>query len=127
MIQNGTRLNIIDNSGAKVGACIKVLTGYRRRYALVGDRVKISVKSLRSKRRSTLKLKKGEIYDALVVRTKINTRSFSGDSISFFENSAILLKKQNKYVGTRIFGCVPKNFRFSKFLKIISLSSGMSF
>jgi large subunit ribosomal protein L14 len=125
MIQSGTYLNVIDNSGAKVASCIKVISGYRRRYAHIGDIITISIKSLRSKRRSVSKTKKGEVYKAVVVRTKTVKKSFCGDNLGFLENSAVLLNKQNKFIGTRIFGSVPKSFRYTKFLKIASLSLGL--
>ena len=124
MIQKGTYLNIIDNSGAKNVCCIQVLKGYRKRYARIGDVIVVSIKNLRLKRRSLSKLKKGDISKALVVRTKLAQKSYSSESISFFENSVVLLNSQNKLLGTRIFGVVPKDFRYSKFLRIISLASG---
>lgn len=125
MIQSGTVLNVIDNSGARKVCCIKVMTGYRRRYAFIGDLIMVSVKSLRTKRKSTSKTKKGEIYKALVVRTKHNIKKTSGEKISFFENSVILLSKQNKFIGTRIFGSLPVSFRYTKYLRILSLSNGL--
>jgi large subunit ribosomal protein L14 len=125
MIQNHTYLNIIDNSGAKNVSCIKVINGYKRRYAKIGDLIMVSIKNLRLKRRSSSKVKKGELFKALIIRTKIKTDSFFGDHFLFLENAAILLNKQNKLVGTRIFGSVPKNFRRTKFLKICFLSLGL--
>jgi large subunit ribosomal protein L14 len=125
MIQVGTILNVIDNSGARKACCIKVILGYQRRYANVGDVIVVSIKSLRTKRKSTSKAKKGEIYRALVVRTKYKTVQFSGESIKFFENSIVLLNKQNKLVGTRIFGSLPAVFRYTKFLRVTSLSAGL--
>jgi large subunit ribosomal protein L14 len=125
MVQNNTVLNIIDNSGAKIVECIKVYSGYKRRYAYVGDTILVTVKSLRSKRRGISKIKKGELYRALIIRTKFKKLLSTGDSISFKENSAILLTKQNKFVGTRVFGSVPKIFKKTKFFKLITLSSGL--
>jgi large subunit ribosomal protein L14 len=125
MIQAGTFLNVIDNSGAKNVSCIKVLSGYRRRYAGVGDLIIVSVKNLRTKRRSTSKIKKGEMSKAVVVRTKSTIKSFSGERLNFFENSAVLLNNQKKPLGTRIFGSLPKNFRFTKYLRLVSLSAGI--
>ena len=125
MIQNGSYLHVVDNSGAKIAYCIKVLSGYKCRYAVTGDLIVISIKNLRSKRRSTSKTKKGEIYKAVVVRTKAKKKNFFGDDIIFFENSIVLLNKQYKCIGTRIFGSVPKFLRYTKFLKIASLSSGL--
>jgi large subunit ribosomal protein L14 len=124
MIQKGTYLNIIDNSGAKEVCCIHVLKGYRKRYAVSGDTVVVSIKSLRLKRRSHAKIKKGEVLKALIVRTKSNIKTYSSEELSFLENSAILLSKQDKLLGTRIFGSVPSFFRYTKFLRIISLASG---
>jgi len=125
MIQSGTNINVIDNSGAKIASCIKVISGYKRRYACIGDIITITIKSLRSKRRAFSKTKKGEIYKAVVIRTKSLKKNFSGDKLGFFENSIVLLNKQNKFLGTRVFGSVPKSFRNTKFLKIASLSSGL--
>lgn len=125
MIQGGSILNVIDNSGARKVICIKVSSGYKRRYARVGDIIVVSVKSLRTKRKATSKTKKGEIYKALVVRTLTKEKQFSGESVSFFENSVVLLNKQNKLIGTRVFGSITGNFRYTKYLRLISLSSGL--
>lgn len=125
MVQNNTTLNIIDNSGAKIAECIKVYSGYKRRYASIGDTILVTIKSLRSKRRGSSKIKKGELYKALIIRTKSKQILAYGDSLSFKENSAILLTKQNKFVGTRVFGSVPKFFKKTKFFKLITLSSGL--
>jgi len=125
MIQSGSYLSVVDNSGAKTALCIKVLSGFRRRYAGIGDTIMVSIKSLRGKRRLVSKTKKGEICKAVVIRTKSTKSSFSGDRLYFFENSIILLNKQNKFLGTRIFGSVPRFFRYTKFLKIASLAAGL--
>lgn len=125
MVQVGTILNVVDNSGARKACCIKVLSGYKKRYAMIGDLIVVSIKNLRTKRKLTSKVKKGEVYKALVVRTISNQKHFSEDSINFFENSIVLLNKQNKFVGTRVFGSLPTSFRFTKYLKLISLSSGL--
>ena len=124
MIQNGTYLNVIDNSGAKTVYCIQVKGGYKKRYANIGDIITVSVKALRSKRRSTSKVKKGDVLKALVVRTKVGAKDFSGKKISFLENSAVLLNNQFKPLGTRVFGPVPKAFNYTKYLKVPSISSG---
>jgi large subunit ribosomal protein L14 len=123
MIQVSTILNVIDNSGAKTVCCLKVFPGFKRRYAFVGDIITVSIKSLRHKRKSSSKVKKGEILKALIVQSK--KPQYSGDSISFFSNSVILLNKQNKLIGTRVFGAISNNFRYSKYLKVISVSSGI--
>jgi len=125
MIQHGTYVGIVDNSGAKTALCIKVVSGFRRRYANIGDLIMVSIKSLRGKRRLVSKTKKGEIYKAVVVRTKVVKTRFSGDCLQFFENSVALLSKQNKFIGTRVFGSVPRSFRYNKFLKVASLAAGL--
>lgn len=125
MIQVGTILNVIDNSGARKASCIKVIGGYRRRYAKIGDLVIVSIKSLRIKRKLTSKVKKGEIYKALIVRIKPRIKNFSGESICFFENSIVLLNKQNKLIGTRIFGSLPLQLRYTKHLRVVSISAGL--
>lgn len=125
MIQHGTFLRVLDNSGAKLVLCIKVLSGYRRRYAGVGDQILISIKKTRKKRKALLKIKKGEIYSALILRTRQSFAVASGTKFSFFENGVILLTKNNKCVGTRIFGAILKRFRYTKFLKISLLASGL--
>ena len=125
MIQHGTFVNIVDNSGAKTALCIKVSSGFSRRYASIGDIIVVSIKSLRTKRRLVSKAKKGEIYKAVIVRTKVGKQYFSGNKLSFFENSAVLLVKQKKFLGTKIFGAIPQSFRYTKFLKVVSLSAGL--
>jgi large subunit ribosomal protein L14 len=125
MIQSGTYLNVIDNSGAKNVCCIKVLSGYRRRYANVGDLIVVTVKNLRTKRRATSKIKKGEVTKGIVVRTKSGLKSFSGESFTFFENAVVLLNSQKKPIGSRIFGSLPKFFRYTKHLRLVSLAAGL--
>ena len=127
MIQSGTVLNVIDNSGAKEVRCIKVLAGYKRRYAKVGDLIVVSVIALRTKRRLTSKIKKGEVLKALVVKTKTPLKTFYGESLNFFENSAVLLNNQSKPIGSRIFGALPQKFRYTKHLRLASLSVGLIF
>jgi len=127
MIQVGTFLNNVDNCGARKVLCIKVLKNYKKRYARVGDLILITIKKLRSKRRAFSRTKKGSVYKALIIKTKAKLTKFNGDSISFFENSVVLLNKQYKLIGTRVFGLVPKKIRYTKFLRITSLSSGIAF
>lgn len=124
MIQRGTFLNVVDNSGAKTVSCIQVVKGYRSRYANIGDVIVVSIKSLRAKRRSTTKVKKGDVCKALIVRTKNSHKYHGSEEFVFFNNDVVLLNRQNKLLSTRIFGLVPKVFRFSKYLRIVSLSSG---
>jgi large subunit ribosomal protein L14 len=125
MIQVGTILNVVDNSGAKKVRCIKVPFGYKRRYASLGDLITISVYSIRNRRKLTSKAKKGEIYKALIVRTKLGLRAFSGERVRFLENSVVLIGKQNRFVGTRVLGPISIHFRYTKFLRILSIANGI--
>jgi large subunit ribosomal protein L14 len=126
MIQKGSTLNVVDNSGVKNVCCIHVCGGYRKRYAFVGDSIVVSIKTFRIKKRSFSKVKKGDISKAIVVRTKYLKSLYSNESFTFFENSCILLNAQKKPLATRIFGSIPQFFRFTKYLRIISLSSGFT-
>jgi large subunit ribosomal protein L14 len=125
MIQKGTYLNVIDNSGVKQICCIHVIGGYRRRYAKLGDLIIASVKGIRFK--EGMKVKKGNIIKALIVKTKLFSciKKKVKNPIKFSENGAILYSNNKKLVGTRIFGGIHKEFRYTKFSKIISLSSGV--
>lgn len=125
MIQTGTILNVVDNSGAKKVCCIKVMKGFKQRYAQVGDLIMISIKSLRKKRKSTSKTKKGQVYKALVLQTKIGVRNHSGSEVRFLENCVTLLSKQEKLIGTRILGPVSFQLRKTKFLRLLSIASGL--
>ena len=118
MIQMQTRLNVADNSGAKRIQCIKVLGGSHRRYAGIGDIIKVSVKDAIPRG----KVKKGEVYDAVVVRTRKGVRRPDGSLIRFDSNSAVLLNAQLQPIGTRIFGPVTRELRSERFMKIISLA-----
>tara|TARA_B110000305_G_C19246880_1_gene542784 strand:+ start:274 stop:657 length:384 start_codon:yes stop_codon:yes gene_type:complete len=125
MIQKGTFLKVIDNSGAKNVCCIRIVSNQKYRYAYTGDILLVSVKKLRAKRRFASKVKKGELIRALVVRTKKKNSYFSGDGLSFFENSVILLKKNNKLIGTRIFGLLPRSLRYSQYMRLLALCAGI--
>ena len=124
MIQVGTVLNVSDNSGARKVYCIRVLNGSRKKYARLGNLILVVVKSLRKKRKSLSKVKKGDIFCALIVRTRMKSISKFSDSFSFLENSVVLLTGQNKFVGTRILGSLPKNFRITSFMRLLSLCGG---
>jgi large subunit ribosomal protein L14 len=125
MIQGGTTLNVLDNSGAKKVVCIKQYKGYKRHYSFIGQVIKVAIKRLRFRRRKFSKVKKGELVKALIVRTKVATSFFTGNSAFFFMNSVILITKQNKLVGTRVFGILSKTIRTTKFLKLIAISAGV--
>ena len=118
MIQMRTMLAAADNSGAKRLMCIKVLGGSKRRYATVGDVIKVSVKDAIPRG----KVKKGEVYDAVVVRTRKGVRRPDGSLIRFDGNAAVLLNNKLEPIGTRIFGPVTRELRNSQFMKIISLA-----
>lgn len=118
MIQMQTVLDVADNSGAKRVQCIKVLGGSHRRYAGIGDVIKVSIKDAIPRG----KVKKGDVYDAVVVRTAKGVRRKDGSLIRFDRNAAVLLNKQSQPIGTRIFGPVTRELRGDKFMKIISLA-----
>jgi len=125
MIQTGSYLRVTDNSGAKEVLCIKVLGGFRKRYAAVGDVILVSVKSLRPKRKAQSKVQKGSIQRALVTRLKKNLMSSAGNQTKFFLNDVVLLNRQNKPIGSRVFGGMHKSFRFGKYMRVVSMSSGL--
>ena len=118
MIQLRTMLNAADNSGARTLMCIKVLGGTRRRYAQVGDVIKVSIKDAIPRG----KVKKGEVYDAVVVRTRRGVRRADGSVLRFDTNAAVLLTNKLEPVGTRIFGPVTRELRTERFMKIVSLA-----
>ena len=118
MIQMQTVLDAADNSGARKLMCIKVLGGSHRRYARVGDIIKVSIKEAIPRG----KVKKGDVYSAVVVRTRKGIRRPDGSSIRFDGNAAVLLNNQLQPIGTRIFGPVTRELRTERFMKIISLA-----
>ena len=118
MIQMQTVLNAADNSGARKVQCIKVLGGSHRRYASVGDVIKVSIKDAIPRG----KVKKGEVQRAIIVRTKKPLIREDGTSIKFDSNAAVLLDKQNEPIGTRIFGPVTRELRKKNMMKIVSLA-----
>ena len=118
MIQTETMLDIADNSGARKVQCIKVLGGSHRRYAGIGDIIKVTVKEAIPRGR----VKKGQVMNAVVVRTRKGVRRPDGSIIRFDQNAAVLLNPQNQPVGTRIFGPVTRELRQKQFMKIISLA-----
>ncbi len=118
MIQMQSVLDVADNSGARKVMCIKVLGGSKRRYAGIGDVIKISIKEAIPNGR----VKKGEVYNAVIVRTKKGVRRNDGSSIRFDGNAAVLLNTALQPVGTRIFGPVTRELRTAQFMKIISLA-----
>jgi large subunit ribosomal protein L14 len=118
MIQMQSRLDVADNSGAKDVMCIKVLGGSKRRYASIGDIIKVAIKEASPKG----KVKKGEVYNAIVVRTSKGVRRNDGSLIKFDSNAAVLLNAKLEPIGTRIFGPVTRELRTERFMKIVSLA-----
>jgi large subunit ribosomal protein L14 len=124
MIQTQTILKIIDNSGAKSVQCIKTLGGFKSKYAYIGDTVITAIKKIRSKNKLKSRVKKGEIFSAVIIRTKFKQLRKDGSFIFFNENTCVLVDKQKKPVATRIIGPIPKELRTNKLMKIASISSG---
>ena len=118
MIQTQTILEIADNSGARKVMCINVLGGSKRRYARVGDIIKVAIKEAIP----TGRVKKGQVAEAVVVRTKKDIKREDGSSIRFEDNAAVLVNTQKQPIGTRIFGPVSRELRSKDFMRIISLA-----
>lgn len=118
MIQMQSKLDVADNSGARQVQCIKVLGGSHRRYARIGDVIKVSIKDAIPRG----KVKKGDVMNAVVVRTASGVRRTDGSKIKFDKNAVVLLNAQHQPVGTRIFGPVTRELRNEKFMKIVSLA-----
>jgi len=125
MIQAQTILRVSDNSGAKTVKCIKVLGGFKKKYAKLGDYIIVSIQQLRNKSKKNSKVKKGDVHKALIIRTKTGLIKNDGSRIVFNENSVILVNKQGMPISTRILGPLPKIFKQKKFQKITSISSGL--
>ncbi len=118
MIQMQSVLGVADNTGAKAVMCVKVLGGSKRRYAGIGDVIKVAVKEAAPRGR----VKKGEVYNAVVVRTSAGVRRPDGSKIRFDSNAAVLLNAKLEPIGTRIFGPVTRELRTESFMKIVSLA-----
>ncbi len=118
MIQMQSILKVADNTGARSVMCIKVLGGSKRNYASIGDVIKVSIKDAAPRGR----VKKGDVYNAVVVRTAKGIRRLDGSLIKFDSNAAVLLNAKLEPIGTRIFGPVTRELRGAKFMKIVSLA-----
>ena len=118
MIQQQTILKVADNSGAKTVKCIKVLGGFKKRYARLGDIIVVSVQQLRNKSKKTSKVLKGGVFRALVIRTKTQYRKKDGSLFALNENSVTLINKQGNPIGTRILGPIPKILKKKKIYEI---------
>ena len=118
MIQMQSKLFVADNSGARKIQCIKVLGGSKRRSASIGDIIVVSIKDAIPR----AKVKKGDVYKAVIVRTAKEIRRVDGSAIRFDRNAAVLINNQNEPIGTRIFGPVTRELRAKRFMKIVSLA-----
>lgn len=121
----GTILNVADNSGAKTVICIKVKKGFKNHFSKLGDTIMVSIKTLRAKRKINAVITKGDICKALIIRTKVDKKNLYGENIQFLENTVVLLSKQNKYLFTRIFGLIPNKIRYTKYMRLLSMSAGV--
>ena len=125
MIQQQTILKVADNSGEKTVKCIKILGGFKKRYAKLGEIIVVSIKKLRNKSKKTTKLFKGGIFHALVIKTKFKYKKKDGSTFFLKENSAVLLNKQGNPIGSRILVPLHRTLKKKKFMKFISLSVGL--
>jgi large subunit ribosomal protein L14 len=124
MIQSQTIFRVSDNSGAKKVKCVKVLGGFRRKVASVGDVIVVSVRRVKQHKKKKIKIKEGEVCFGVIIRTKSRISRTNFSSVMCQENSLVLLNSSRKPFATRVIGPVPKQFRHSKFMRIASLSSG---
>ena len=125
MIQQQTILKVFDNSGAKWVKCIKVPVGFKKKYATIGDIIIVSIQQLRNKSKKTSKVKKKEIYEALIIKTKMKFLKKNGYKKNFKENGVALLNKQGNPIGTRIIGAISKELIKKKLQKFTSISKGL--
>jgi|TARA_B110000902_G_scaffold257509_1_gene325782 large subunit ribosomal protein L14 len=124
MIQQQTILKVSDNSGAKSVKCIKVLGGFKKRFAKLNNVIVVSIKELRNKARNTSKVKKGEVYKALIIKTKSKQVRKDGSLLFFDNNSVSLMNTQGKPLATRIVGPVTKKLKKGRYSKFANISSG---
>lgn len=125
MIQVQTILKIVDNSGAKTAKCIKILGGFKKKTSKLGDVIIVSVQKLRNKSKKTSKVKKREIYKALIIRTKTMTKTSNEVTVKFRENAAVLINKQGNPIGTRIIGPISKALQKKAFQKFTAIATGV--
>lgn len=125
MIQQQTILKVSDNSGAKIAKCIKIIGGFRKKFACAGDVIVVVISHLRNRSKKTSKVKKGGIYKALIIRTKNRIKN-KGETFTFFSDNAVsLLNKHNNPVATRVIGPVSKKLKM-KYMKFASISAGFA-
>ena len=124
MIQSQTSLRVSDNSGAKRVKCIKVLGGFKRKFANVGDLIVVSIRKVKQHKRKKIKVKEGEVTHAVIIRVKSKSSRLNSSNVKCQENAVVLISNKTKPVATRVLGPVPRELRHSKFMKVASLSSG---
>jgi len=125
MIQQESILKVTDNSGAKTVKCIKVLGGFKKRYATLGDIIVVSVVELRNRSKKTSKVLKGNVFRALILKVKAKYKKKDGTTLFLQENTVALMTKQGTPIGTRILTPLPKKLKKKKLLKFVSLSIGL--
>ena len=125
MIQQQTILKVADNSGAKTVKCIKIIGGFKKRFAYMGDLIVVSVQQLRNKSKTIAKIQKGEVYKALVIRTKSKSKRKDSISTFFNDNYVSLINKQKNPIGTRIIGPVSQKLKHNKYQKLTAISAGL--
>ena len=125
MIQQQTFLKVLDNSGAKTVRCIQVLGGFKKRFGSLGDFIVVSIQQLKSRSIKTSKVKRKEVYKALIVKTKSKVWKKTGNAKTSTHNAVILLNKQKNPIGTRILAAIPFKLKQKKFQKIVNLSQGL--
>jgi len=125
MIQQQTFLKVVDNSGAKTVKCIQVLGGFKKRYAYLGDYIIVSIKQIKNKSKKISKVRKKEVYIALIIKTKLKVWTKPGYTKTFGCNAVILLNKQKTPIGTRILTSLPSKLKKKKSQKVINLSLGL--
>lgn len=124
MIQQQTKLKVADNSGAKIVKCIKLLGGFNRNFSKYGEKVIVSVQQLRNKSKFLSKVRKGEIYKAVILKSKKKQLRKDGSTFNHNENSVFLLNKQSKPLATRIISPITKELKTKEFARLINIASG---
>jgi large subunit ribosomal protein L14 len=127
MIQKGTKLLIADNSGGKTAECIHVYGGYKKRYGYFGNQILVAIKSLRKKgkNKNEFKVKRGDVSKGILVQIKHKNKIDFSTVNFFYSNFVVLISKQDKYVGTRVFIPLERNLRYTKYLKLLSVCTGI--
>ena len=121
MIQKFSVVRVIDNSGSKKAKCIHLYKGFRRRYAKIGDMIKVTLLNAKVKKHKKIKLKKGQLIKAVVVQTKYGRKDYSGNSHSFKENGIALISERKKFIGTKLYVPVLRSFRSTKYARLTNI------